>query len=218
MGRLAFAFEILKSPSSRATYDRVARPTTDALPTKTSFLGADHTFLSAVSSLLHDFITGDFILIRSFLLSLHTQYPNLVNKDIMTQVETGFWRTREIVMWGRGWALIVLGEMGRVAKVQRQLGELGRWDVVGRVRGMVRLVRVVVAVPVRVDRKVRERGEKEWRARRAGLEARGEAEVEEWRRGGILNERVFKVLEFIVGEAGRDEEEDRAGQGVRTWM
>lgn len=78
---------------------------------------------------------------------------------------------------------------------------------------LILLVRVVVAVPVRVDRALRERVESEQRARKVGLEARGgelEGEEEEWR-GGILNEKFCKVLEFIVGEAGKDQDGERDG-------
>lgn len=117
-------------------------------------------------------------------------------------------------MRGRVWALLIYIEMGRIWRVQKRLRGLSRWDVVGKARMMVLLVRVVVAVPVRVDRALRVRVEKERRARKAGLEARGisgGAKDEEWVGGGILNERVCKVLEFIVGEAGKDEVGERDG-------
>lgn len=96
--------------------------------------------------------------------------------------------------------------------MQKRLRGLWKWDLVGRARMLILLVRVVVAVPVRVDRALRERVESEQRARKAGLEARGgglEGE-EEWR-GGILNEKFCKVLEFIVGEAGKDQDGERDG-------
>jgi len=72
---------------------------------------------------------------------------------------------------------------------------------------MMHLVRVTLAVPMRVDRALKAREEKVRRAEMAGLRARGDGE----RRGaGILNERISKVLDFIVGEAGRDESADEA--------
>jgi len=65
---------------------------------------------------------------------------------------------------------------------------------------------------MRVDRALKAREEKAWRAKVAGLQARGlGADGEgERRRAGILNERVSKVLEFIVGNAGKDESADEA--------
>lgn len=88
---------------------------------------------------------------------------------------------------------------------------LGYLDVVGRTRLTVHLVRVTLAVPMRVDRALRAREEKAWRAKVAGLQARGLSGDEvEMGKAGILSERVGKVLQFIVGEAGRDESADEA--------
>lgn len=95
--------------------------------------------------------------------------------------------------------------------MQKRLMKLRYLDVVGRTRLTVHLVRVTLAVPMRVDRALREKEEKAWRAKVAGLQARGvEVEGEMLGRAGILNERVSKVLEFIVGAAGRDEGADEA--------
>lgn len=87
---------------------------------------------------------------------------------------------------------------------------LGYLDVLGRTRLTIHLVRVTLAVPMRVDRALKEKEEKAWRAKCAGLMARGITPVEQMRSAGILNERVSKVLEFIVGVAGRDEGADEA--------
>ncbi|KAJ8067770.1 hypothetical protein OCU04_003371 [Sclerotinia nivalis] len=218
--RLAFAFEILKSPSSRQAYDStslVSSSTTTSLPTKypSPSLASDNLFRTTVSSLIHDFLTGDFITIRSLLSSLNSQYPHLINTDVTSSIELAFIKVRELVMRGRVWALLIYIEMGRIWRVQKRLRSLGRWDLVGKAKMMVLLVRVVVAVPVRVDRALRERVEKERRAKKVELEAEGLAyeldSEEEWIKGGILNERVCKVLEFIVGEAGNDEEGERDG-------
>ncbi|KAB8297724.1 hypothetical protein EYC80_001526 [Monilinia laxa] len=207
--RLAFSFEILKSPSSRRTYDSASftsssSPATTSLPTKhpSPSLASDNLFRTTVSSLIHDFLTGDFITIRSLLSSLNSQYPHLMNTDVTSSVEIAFVKVRELVMRGRIWALLIYIEMRRIWRVQKRLMGLRRWDLVGKARMFVLLVRVVVAVPVRVDRALRERVEREQRARKAGLETRGEGSKgeEEWR-GGILNERVCKVLEFIIGDA-----------------
>lgn len=64
---------------------------------------------------------------------------------------------------------------------------------------------------MRVDRALKAREEKAWRAKVAGLQASGGL-VGQGQRGkaGILNERVSKVLEFIVGAAGKDESADEA--------
>ena len=101
--------------------------------------------------------------------------------------------------------------------MQKRLMGLGYLDVVGRTRLTILLVRVTLAVPMRVDRKLREREEKAWRAEKAGCLARGVPweERNKEQKAGILNERVSKVLEFIVGKAGWDEGVDEA-EGVKV--
>jgi len=88
---------------------------------------------------------------------------------------------------------------------------LGYFDVVGRMRVGMQLVRVTLAIPVRVDRALRRREEREWRAKRAGWESRGVGGEVKREGAVLLNERVCKVLEFIVGREVEDMPED----GVR---
>jgi len=217
--RLGFAFDILKSPSTRRTYDRASKPTSSQLPDKTTFLGGEHTFRSAVEAILHEFMTGDFVIVRRWLESLHAQYPHLVSEEVVINVERSFIRIRELVLTTRTYALLIYIELGRIHRVQKRLMGLGYFDVVGRTRLTIHLVRVTLAVPMRVDRALKQREEKAWRAKVAGLQARGITPTETMGRAGILNERVSKVLEFIVGAAGKDEGADEAwstkmGSGV----
>lgn len=210
--RLGFAFDILKSPSARRTYNAASNPSTHSLPSKTTFLGGEHTFRSAVLTILHEFLEGDFTLVKRFLSSLHTQYPNLVSEEVIITIEESFIRIRELVLNTRTYALLIYIELGRIHRVQKRLMGLGYLDVLGRARLTVHLVRVTLAVPMRVDRALKAREEKAWRAKVAGLQARGlnSGIDDERRRAGILNEKVSKVLEFIVGNAGRDESADEA--------
>jgi len=217
--RLGFAFDILKSPSTRRTYDRASKPTSSQLPDKTTFLGGEHTFRSAVEAILHEFMTGDFVIVRRWLESLHAQYPHLVSEEVVINVERSFIRIRELVLTTRTYALLVYIDLGRIHRVQKRLMGLGYFDVVGRARLTIHLVRVTLAVPMRVDRALKQREEKAWRAKCAGLQARGITPTETMGRAGILNERMSKVLEFIVGAAGKDEGADEAwstkmGSGV----
>jgi len=208
--RLGFAFDILKSPSTRRTYDRASKPTSFQLPDKTNFLGGEHTFRSAVEAILHEFMTGDFQIVRSWLESLHAQYPNLISEEVVVNVERSFIRIRELVLTTRTYALLVYIELGRIHRVQKRLMGLRYLDIVGRTRLTIHLVRVTLAVPVRVDRALKQRAEKAWRAKAAGLQAAGLPPEATMGRAGILNDRVSKVLEFIVGTAGKDEGADEA--------
>jgi len=208
--RLGFAFDILKSPSARRTYDRASKPTSFQLPDKTNFLGGEHTFRSAVEAILHEFMTGDFQIVRSWLESLHAQYPNLISEEVVVNVERSFIRIRELVLTTRTYALLVYIELGRIHRVQKRLLGLGYLDIVGKTRLTIHLVRVTLAVPMRVDRALKQRAEKAWRAKAAGLQAAGLPPEPIMGRAGILNDRVSKVLEFIVGTAGKDEGADEA--------
>lgn len=173
-------------------------------------MGGEHTFRSAVEAILHEFLTGDFAIVRSWLQTLHTQYPNLVSEEVVINVERSFIRIRELVLTTRTYALLIYIELGRIRRVQKRLMGLGYMDVLGRTRLTIHLVRVTLAVPMRVDRALKQREEKAWRAKSAGLQARGIIPDEQRRSAGILNDRVSKVLEFIVGAAGNDEGADEA--------
>jgi hypothetical protein len=208
--RLGFAFDILKSPSARQTYNRASRPATSQLPDKTNFLGGEYTFRGAVEAVLNEFMTGDFVIVRKWLESLHSQYPNLVSEEVAITVERSFIRIRELVLTTRTYALLIYIELGRIHRVQKRLMGLGYLDVVGRARLTIHLVRVTLAVPMRVDRALKQREERAWRAKAAGLQAAGLPPPETIFRAGILNDRVSKVLEFIVGNAGKDEGADEA--------
>lgn len=84
----------------------------------------------------------------------------------------------------------------------------------------MQLVRVTLAVPVRVDRALQRKEEREWRAKQAGWNAVGVKDQMEGRGGKnggyLLNERVSRVLAFIAGDKMEDEEEDRDWMG-RFW-
>ena len=145
---------------------------------------------------------------RKGLEALNRQYPHLVSPEVVNSVEYSFKRIRELVLTTRTYALLIYIELGRIHRVQKRLMALGYFDVLGRVRLTVHLVRVTLAVPYRVDRALKRR-EREGRKEREEREGRtlGE-EVEGGGGKGILNERVSWVLEYIVGDAGRDEEVD----------
>jgi hypothetical protein len=155
-------------------------------------------------------MTGDFAVVRGWLKTLHKQYPHLVSEEVVIGVEKSFVRIRELVLTTRLYALLIYIELGRIRRVQKRLMALGYFDVVGRTQLSIHLVRVTLAVPMRVDRALKQREEKAWRAKVAGLQARGITPTEQTRRAGILNDRVSRVLEFIVGAAGEDDGADEA--------
>ncbi|KAF3938125.1 hypothetical protein ABW19_dt0208925 [Dactylella cylindrospora] len=209
--RLGFAFDVLKSPSSRRTYDRASRdPKTAARFTsdRPAFLDGEISFRSAVESIFAEFMDGDFTHVRQLLETLNRSYPNLVSEDVIDGIESAFFRIRQLVITTRVYAFLISIELGRIHRVQKRLMALGYFDVRGRVRVTMQLVRTTLAIPVRIELALRRRKEREWRAKTAGWNAIGRPPEEEMKVGGILNDRVFKVLELIVGSSADDEAED----------
>lgn len=205
--RLGFAYEILRSPSSRRTYDRASRG--GRRGDGTAFAAGEQTFRGAVASLLYEFMNGDFALVKTLLQALNKRYPNLITEEAITGIEHSWTRVRELILTTRSYALLISIELGRIYRVQKKLRSLGYLDVIGRMRMSAQLVKVTLAVPMRVDRALRQKAHRERRAKQAGWDAVG-LEPGSDKEGGILNEKVFKVLEFIVGSSADDEEADAA--------
>ncbi|TKA73253.1 hypothetical protein B0A49_03760 [Cryomyces minteri] len=174
--RLAFAYEILKTPSSRRTYDRASSRSTSSTTASTNpSIGAEHAYpyRATAQTLLDEFLSGDFGTVRAWLATAHQRYSHWFSGPVVRSIERG----------------------------------LRTLDVLGRARVTLQLVRVTLAIPMRVDRAQKRRAEQRWRAKSAGLQAAGlspppAAAVST---AGVLNERVVRVLEFIVGDAGKDE-------------
>lgn len=134
---------------------------------------------------------------------------------VTVAIERAFGRIRELILTTRTYALLISIELGRIHRVQKKLLSLGYFDVIGRVRLTMQLVRVTLAVPVRVDRALQRKEEREWRSKQAGWTAVG---VKEHGNNSayLLNEKVSRVLAFIAGDKMEDEEEDRDWMG-RFW-
>src|SRR3954463_9168798 len=112
--RLGFAFDVLKSPSSRRTYDRASRQNCPRFQhDRPAFLSGEQTFRGAVEAILKEFIEGDFALVRKLLESLNKTYPTLVSEDVIGAIERSFFRIRELVITTRTYAFLISIELGR---------------------------------------------------------------------------------------------------------
>ncbi|KAK5149348.1 hypothetical protein LTR04_007171 [Oleoguttula sp. CCFEE 6159] len=215
--RLVFAYEILKTPSSRRTYDRASSSSTSSTTASTNpSIGAEHAYpyRATAQTLLDEFLSGDFGTVRAWLATAHQRYPHWFSGPVVRSIERGLVRLRDLTLSSRTYAQLLWDELRRVGRVARRFRRLGALDVLGRarvtlqlVRVTLQLVRVTLAIPMRVDRAQRRRAEHRWRAKSAGLQVAGlspppAAAVST---AGFLNERVVRVLEFIVGDAGKDE-------------
>ncbi|KAK5013949.1 hypothetical protein LTR16_004310 [Cryomyces antarcticus] len=208
--RLVFAYEILKTPSSRRTYDRASSRSTSSTTASTNpSIGAEHAYpyRATAQTLLDEFLSGDFGTVRAWLATAHQRYPHWFSGPVVRSIERGLVRLRDLTLSSRTYAQLLWDELRRVGRVARRFRRLGALDVLGRARVTLQLVRVTLAIPMRVDRAQRRRAEHRWRAKSAGLQVAGlspppAAAVST---AGFLNERVVRVLEFIVGDAGKDE-------------
>jgi hypothetical protein len=130
---------------------------------------------------------------------LRSRYDARMKRDdSVVVVEKALERVSEMMATARMCWMLLAAELLRVRRVGRGFLRVRFWDVKRRVRLAVRFVRVTLAVPVRVDRALRRRREREWKVGK----------------GGLLNERVRVVLEFIVGNEVEDREEDRELMGT----
>lgn len=165
-----------------------------------------------MAAVLNEFLVGDFQVVRGLLEALQKRHPGFISTESITGIERSFHRLRDLILTTRSYALLVSIELGRINRAQKNLRALSYLDVVGRLRLGVRLAKVTLAVPMRVDRALKMRKQREREARAAGWSAAGLTE-EEKERGGFLNERVARVLEFIVGNGADDEEGDECWPG-----
>lgn len=186
------------------------------MPSAVNGVYGEYTFSQAVAAVLTEFMQGDFALVKTLLEALQKQYPRVISTESIDSIERSFHRLRDLILTTRSYALLVSIELGRINRAQKNLRSLRYLDIMGRTRMTIRLVKVTLAVPMRVDRALKMRKEREFAAKKAGWNAAGIAEDEEAKKGGILNERVLRVLEFIVGDGANDEEGDDTWSGPHT--
>lgn len=181
----------MKKPSLRAHYDR-----------ESSRGGGRPGFKGAVKGIMGELLSGEFALVRRVMGKLNQEFPEVVNDNTIVAIERAFNKMREMTLTTRTYLLLLSIELSRIHRVSKKLLSLGYFDVIGRMRLTVQLVRVTLAAPVRVDRALQRRREREYQARKAGYDAAGASS------GGLLNDRVRGVLEFIIGGEIEDAGED----------
>ncbi|KAG0127682.1 hypothetical protein HOY82DRAFT_580508 [Tuber indicum] len=189
--RLSHAYEILKKPSLRAHYDWESSCGGGGRP----------GFKGAVKGIMGELLSGEFA-------SLNQEFPEVVNDDTIVAVERALNKMPEMALTTRTYFLLISIELSRIHRVSKNLLSLGYFDVIGRTRPTVQLARVTLAAPVRVDRALQRRREREYQARKAGCDAVGSGT------GGLLNDRVRGILEFIVGSEIEDAGEDDSFEKV----
>ncbi|KAI9800319.1 MAG: hypothetical protein M1833_003433 [Piccolia ochrophora] len=188
--KLGLAFAILKTPSTRRTYDA-------SLP---------HAPPNLVSSVLD----GDIARLDQSLSSLRAKYPHLVSPSAVSIFKGLLLRVRFLALELRSNAQLLRIEFARVRRAQVRLSSLPYTAMRARARLTLQLARVTLAVPVRMDRALKRKAELRLRGRNAGSTPPDIAQQQECAQAGFLNKRFRGLLEAVVGDAGQDEEADRA--------
>lgn len=164
---------------------------------------------SLLNTLYNEFVDGNFHTVRSWLQRANRRYPHWFSRNTVRTIDRSVVRTRKVVLGACTYTRLGYAELARIAKVLKRYQSLEYTDVVGGVRLTAHLVKVILAVPIRIDRKLKAGEESRQRARTAGLHAAGREQVQQsaetTNRVGILGRRVSKVLEYIVGDAKNDD-------------
>ncbi|PWW75242.1 DnaJ-domain-containing protein [Tuber magnatum] len=201
--RLSHAYEILKKPSLRAHYDRES-----SCGGGGGGEGGRQGFKGAVRGIMGEFLSGEFALVGRVMDKLNQEFPAVLNDDTIAAIEKAFNKMREMALTIRIYFLLMSIELSRIRRVSRKLLSLRYFDVIGRMRLTAQLARVTLAAPVRVDRALQRRREREYRVRKPGRSAVSDSG------GGLLNDRVRSLLEFIAGSEIEDMEEDDSFEKV----
>ncbi|GAA5841822.1 hypothetical protein JCM3766R1_005581 [Sporobolomyces carnicolor] len=158
--RLSYAYETLSKPSSRRIYDLGGMRSFETGPSMSSAAdgaAADETLNGVLRSVIHEFLNGDFEMIRVFVTALNEGSPGLnLGEDAVDNLESAFRKAREVLLAGQKYALLLKFSLIRMYEIQISLRRLSYFDLYGRLRLTMELMRCMVEVPLILDRAMRE--------------------------------------------------------------
>ncbi|GAA5949063.1 hypothetical protein JCM3765_004000 [Sporobolomyces pararoseus] len=159
--RLSYAYETLSKPSSRRIYDLGGMTSFEtAGPSMSSAAdgaAADETLNGVLRSVINEFLNGDFEMIRVFVTALNEGSPGLnLGEDAIDNLESAFRKAREVLLAGQKYALLLKFSLIRMYEIQISLRRLSYFDLYGRLRLTMELMRCMVEVPLILDRAMRE--------------------------------------------------------------
>ncbi|GAA5997822.1 hypothetical protein JCM5350_005778, partial [Sporobolomyces pararoseus] len=159
--RLSYAYETLSKPSSRRIYDLGGMTSFEtAGPSMSSAAdgaAADETLNGVLRSVINEFLNGDFEMIRVFVTALNEGSPGLnLGEDAIDNLESAFRKAREVLLAGQKYALLLKFSLIRMYEIQISLRRLSYFDLYGRLRLTMELMRCMVEVPLILDKAMRE--------------------------------------------------------------
>lgn len=151
--RISLAYETLSKPSSRRLYDITKRSDLVAADCDVVDVGGlqDETLNGVLRSVLHEFMEGDFEMIRVLIQALNEAPGWDLGEETVDQVEGVFQRLRTVVLSGQKYLTIVRFELVRLYDIQCGLRQLSYFDVFGRLRLTLQLARVTLGIPMAID-------------------------------------------------------------------
>ncbi|GAA6010654.1 hypothetical protein JCM11491_003012 [Sporobolomyces phaffii] len=158
--RLSYAYETLSKPGSRRIYDlggmRSFEPGPSASATADGAT-ADETLNGVLRGVINEFLNGDFEMIRVFVTALNDGSPGLnLGDEAIDNLESAFRKAREVLLAGQRYALLLKFSLIRMYEIQLSLRRLSYFNVYGRLRLTMELMRCMVEVPLILDKAMRE--------------------------------------------------------------
>ncbi|KAL7411702.1 hypothetical protein BDY24DRAFT_129972 [Mrakia frigida] len=185
--KLSLAFRILSDPASKRLYD--ASPSTSS-GSRTSFpssfwshdggfeggssagdlRAADETLNGVLFQVWTEFIEGDFHMIRVVINAINETNSGLnLGNDTVETLEGALRRLRSLLLGGQKYAGVIRFELIRLYEIQQNLRALRWLDLGGRLRLTLQLTRVVVSIPLQIDKALKDEAETELVAERKRL-------------------------------------------------
>ncbi|EJD49027.1 DnaJ-domain-containing protein [Auricularia subglabra TFB-10046 SS5] len=172
--KVSAAYEVLSKPSLRHAYD--SRSPDSPPPNLFSTRPADATLNGVLYSVFADFVEGDLETLRTFLHAVDQINPAIsFGEDKIEALLQSLSSLRDLLLGCRTYIRVIRFELCRLVEIQHSLRQLSYFDIFGRTRLSLELLRVVVSLPMAIDLALQEEAEAaaaSERERAAALKAR----------------------------------------------
>ncbi|KAH7106307.1 DnaJ-domain-containing protein [Auriculariales sp. MPI-PUGE-AT-0066] len=171
--KVSAAYEVLSKPSSRRMYDTRTPGTPHNL---FSTRPAENTFNGVLYTVFCDFCDGDLEALRNFLYAVDHINPGIsLGEDKIEDVLNSLSSLRDLLMSCRTYIRVIRFELCRLVEIQNSLRQLSYFNVFGRTRLSLELLRVAVSLPIAIEVALQQEAAnaaKTERERAAALQAR----------------------------------------------
>ncbi|KAE9403624.1 DnaJ-domain-containing protein [Gymnopus androsaceus JB14] len=155
--KIAVAYDVLSTPSSKRLYDRRSPFTKyDVFATRPTG-HAEETFRGVVIGIFNDFLDGDLEVMRTLLTAISEYNPSLtLGDDGINSVLTILQTIRERALTCRTCVYALHAELGRLLEVQQEMQQLSYFNIFGRSRLTIQLTRITLSLPFALEKALEE--------------------------------------------------------------